>query len=1091
MARTKGRRPADAPKPQPETRPAAGGPGAGGATGGKGAANGNAGAVDAQPAARPAGPADAGPPPVSPASANPAGAAQLSAVPTGAAAAGQPGKPGAPPVGTPGASGRPPSGGAGPKVGGPSAGGPTPGRPPGGTPPSSGNGTHRSFRNGLIGGLAGGLLGGIVAALALSYLLRPDAGEELPALRAEVDRLQGTVAGLERGGAPLDQLAGRIDALEQAAPAGADDELQARLAALEQTTPAVADLASRIEALETSVTAGAAPSAAAERIEALQKDLAALSARVAAQAPGEGDATASDLALLETLQSRLAALEAEVPDSAAAADIALRLDALAQRVDALASLGEQSAGIQDDVAALSSRVAGLDEQVAGLRAPIDALRADVEELSTRAAATENRVVATRDRSQLAAALALLTSQIDRAIAQSRGYRGAAAQPGRARRPGRGRAPGGSRAGAARGERRPEPGAAPGVVRAGRAGDRAARTGARGRRPDRRGRRQSAPAGHRAAGRRRRRGRGSRRAGRSGGGASGRRRPRRRGRRARGSRRTRGRGRGGLAGAGQGPARRQRSARPVARADHRALDHDRLRPAPRPPDLRPPRRALCAARRARQPVRTSMIRLILFLVVAVGLSLVAAWLADHPGRVSLIWQGTQIETSVAVLIVGVVLFGVLLVILFEILRLVRGAPRRLGQRWRRSRTDRGYQALTQGLVAAAAGDTAAAKAFNRRAEKLLDHTPSTLLLSAQAAQLEGDERAARSRFQQMLKHPQTEFLGLRGLLAQAIKDGDSATALELARRAYLRRPNTPWVLATLFDLQTQAGLWTEALGTVGDMAKHKLIDRATASRRRAILFHQQAAAQRKSGRPYEALALAQKAHKLLPSLAPLAVQAAELAEQTDQPRAARKVLEAAWRAQPHPALAQAYLAQAAGQPPAERMKLAERLHQLAPDPLESELMLAEQAISAKQWQVARNALERARRREPTASVYRLLAEVEQAEGELEKARAWLAKAVDAAPDPAWLCPSTGEVRATWSPFGPDGRFDSLRWGSPPKFVPLLRDDAEAQLIPPLTAPGHSAARTAVVPRPATPLATVAGTGAPPAAREAATARAAAP
>jgi HemY protein len=380
------------------------------------------------------------------------------------------------------------------------------------------------------------------------------------------------------------------------------------------------------------------------------------------------------------------------------------------------------------------------------------------------------------------------------------------------------------------------------------------------------------------------------------------------------------------------------------------------------------------------------------------------------------------------------------------------------------------------VAAAAGDTVAAKALNRRAEKLLEHRPATLLLSAQTAQLEGDEGAARIKFQEMLKHPETEILGLRGLLAQAIKDGDTTSALKLARRAHLRRPHTPWVLTTLFDLQTQAGLWEEALGTVADMARHKLIDRPTATRRRAILYHQLALARRQEGRPYEALSLAQKAHKLLPSLAPLAVQAAELAEQTNQPRVVRKVLEAGWRAQPHPALAQAYLAQAAGKPPGERLKLAERLHQLEPDHLESDLMLAEQAVSASQWQSARDALERARKRGPTASVYRLLAEIEQAEGQGEKARAWLAKAVDAPPDPAWLCPTTGEARASWSAFGPDGRFDSLRWGSPPKIVPLLRSDASAQLIPPPTAPGRSATAAAATPGPVT---TVASSPPPPA------------
>ena len=82
----------------------------------------------------------------------------------------------------------------------------------------------------------------------------------------------------------------------------------------------------------------------------------------------------------------------------------------------------------------------------------------------------------------------------------------------------------------------------------------------------------------------------------------------------------------------------------------------------------------------------------------------------------------------------------------------------------------------------------------------------------------------------------------------MKEGDSETALKLARRAYLRRPHTPWVLTTLFDLQTRSGLWTEALSTVGDMAKHKLIDRQTATRWRALLFHQQAAAQRAPGGP---------------------------------------------------------------------------------------------------------------------------------------------------------------------------------------------------------------------------------------------------
>jgi HemY protein len=470
----------------------------------------------------------------------------------------------------------------------------------------------------------------------------------------------------------------------------------------------------------------------------------------------------------------------------------------------------------------------------------------------------------------------------------------------------------------------------------------------------------------------------------------------------------------------------------------------------------------------------MIRLILFLIVAVALSWLAVWLVDNPGTVSLTWQGMHIETSFAVLIIAIAVIGVLLTLLFEILRLLRQAPSRFGQARRRARREKGYAALSQGLVASAAGDSAAAKLLNRRAEKLLEQAPATLLLSAQAAQLEGDEGTARIKFQEMLKHKDTEFLGLRGLLAQAIKDGDRDTALELARRAYLRRPNTPWVLTTLFDLQTQAGLWTEALSTVGDMARYRVIDNATATRRRAILFHQSAAASRVKGRPYEALELMQKAYKRLPGFAPIAVQGAELAAELNKPRLARKMLETSWRSEPHPELARAYAGLDGNQSPAERLKQVERLHQLHPDDVASELGLAEHALAAKQWPAARGALERAIKKDPTASAYRMLAEVEQAEGDGEKARMWLAKAVDAPPDPAWLCQSTGEVQARWSAFGPDGRFDSLHWGKPPKIVPMLGHERALVIPPPAPAPPKP---------PAAPAATVAPTPAAPPARSA--------
>ena len=50
----------------------------------------------------------------------------------------------------------------------------------------------------------------------------------------------------------------------------------------------------------------------------------------------------------------------------------------------------------------------------------------------------------------------------------------------------------------------------------------------------------------------------------------------------------------------------------------------------------------------------------------------------------------------------------------------------------SKRRRGYKALSQGMVAVAAGDAGEAARLARRADGLLNDPPLTLLLSAQAA-----------------------------------------------------------------------------------------------------------------------------------------------------------------------------------------------------------------------------------------------------------------------------------------------------------------------------------------------------------------------
>ncbi|MSP80969.1 MAG: heme biosynthesis protein HemY, partial [Rhodospirillales bacterium] len=231
----------------------------------------------------------------------------------------------------------------------------------------------------------------------------------------------------------------------------------------------------------------------------------------------------------------------------------------------------------------------------------------------------------------------------------------------------------------------------------------------------------------------------------------------------------------------------------------------------------------------------MVRWLLYFVAAAALVAAAVWLADNTGTVTLSWRGWRVDTSVAVVIAAGAIVLVAAGILHRLWLLIAHAPGDLRQSWRRRRRERGYEALTRGMVAIAAGDADEARRQSRRAEGLLDQPPLTLLLAAQAAQLSGDEQAAARFFSTMSEKPETEFLGVRGLLGQAIKRGDRPGALDLARRAWRLRRDSAWASDVLFDLETKEGRWLDARATLGEATRRGALTKETARRREAALL----------------------------------------------------------------------------------------------------------------------------------------------------------------------------------------------------------------------------------------------------------------
>src|SRR5690606_24953378 len=117
-------------------------------------------------------------------------------------------------------------------------------------------------------------------------------------------------------------------------------------------------------------------------------------------------------------------------------------------------------------------------------------------------------------------------------------------------------------------------------------------------------------------------------------------------------------------------------------------------------------------------------LIFFLVLA-ALVLAGAWVASQGGEVTVEWGAWEMRTTVARLALLLCAAFVVLLIVVGLLNLVLRGPARLRRAMAERRREKGYEMLTRGLVAVAAGDAREARRRARKADELLGHPPLTL------------------------------------------------------------------------------------------------------------------------------------------------------------------------------------------------------------------------------------------------------------------------------------------------------------------------------------------------------------------------------
>ncbi len=422
----------------------------------------------------------------------------------------------------------------------------------------------------------------------------------------------------------------------------------------------------------------------------------------------------------------------------------------------------------------------------------------------------------------------------------------------------------------------------------------------------------------------------------------------------------------------------------------------------------------------------MVRILIFLFVIAVAALSLGILLEQPGSLSLTWFGYHIDTSP---VVGLSVVALCAIAIWSLVRFLFSIPGFVSLTVRARQRARGHEALTRGILAAGVGDTRRAQRASLEAKKLLPHEPLTLLLEAQAAQLAGDRTRAERVFRAMTERPDTKLLGLRGLHAESLRQGDHDAAHLFALEAQKLAPLT-WSGQAVFDRYTAQNDWEAARLCVEQNIRAKNVDPVAANRQKAVI-DTALAMECQLTDPERAVKLLRAAVKKAPDLVPATALLGRLLSRKGELRAGSKLIEAAYAKSPHPDLAQAYVDMRPGDSSGDRLTRAKTLARCAPDDPESAMMIALTALGARDFGTARAAMTPliAEGQRPTARMCLIMAELEQREHDAQGlVREWLSRGSRAPRDAVWF--ADGQWSKKWAPVSPvTGKLDAYRWLQP--------------------------------------------------------------
>jgi HemY protein len=174
----------------------------------------------------------------------------------------------------------------------------------------------------------------------------------------------------------------------------------------------------------------------------------------------------------------------------------------------------------------------------------------------------------------------------------------------------------------------------------------------------------------------------------------------------------------------------------------------------------------------------------------------AVIAIYPGHVHIEWLDYTIDCPIGLCVASVVVIFFIYTLIHKIWRKILKIPIIYQKFVLRKQRDKGQALLVDSISALFAGQPEEAKDLIHLCQEFIPGDSVLTHFLAQSALSLDDVQGAEKLYRQMLTHPRLSFLGAQGLYQCAKLEKNWKDAYEYALKAFLLRPDSPWVVKEL-------------------------------------------------------------------------------------------------------------------------------------------------------------------------------------------------------------------------------------------------------------------------------------------------------